>query len=203
MNGRRKTIRSVSKSANCIVCLLFILILMSGAAIAYFTDIQELENVVGIGHVKITPDEKYEPPEEIIPGTVFVKDVKASNSGPVDCYVRMKILFTDGDMENYCEVDFNTKDYVYNEVDGYYYLKEKLEQLDTSPSLITKVKVKEKYDKDGDGSEDVLTEEDMKPFDVMVYMEGFQTIYNDAENKVTREFVDYQEAWEYYDRHRS
>ena len=42
----------------------------------------------------------------------------------------------------------------------------------------------------------------MKPFDVMVYMEGFQTTYNDAENKVTREFADYKEAWEYYERHR-
>lgn len=193
---------SVSKIIKGIVCLMLIFILMSGAAIAYLTDIQELENVVGIGHVKITPNEKYEPPEEVTPGTAFVKDVKASNTGPVDCYVRMKVTFTDGDMENYCEVDFNTKDYVYNELDGYYYLKEKLEQLDISPSLMTRITVKEKYDKDGDGIEDVLTEEDMKPFDAMVYMEGFQTIYNDAGNKITREFTDYKEAWEYYDRHR-
>lgn len=202
MNKSRKTIVIVSKSVNCIVCLLLIFILISGVAIAYFTDMQELENVVRIGHVKITPDEKYEPPEEVTPGAVFVKDVKAANTGPVECYVRIKVLFTDGDMEKYCEVDFNTKDYVYNELDGYYYLKEKLEQLDISPSLMTKVTVKEKYDKDGDGIEDVLTEEDMKPFDVMVYMEGVQTLYNDAKNKVTREFTDYKEAWEYYDRHR-
>lgn len=191
------------KSIKYSMFLLFIFALISKAAIAYLTDIQELENVVGIGHVKITPSEKYEPPGEVTPGTVFVKDVKASNTGPVNCYVRIKILFTDGVMENFCEVDFNTTDYVYNESDGYYYLKEKLEKFDTSPSLMTKVAVKEKYDKDGDGTEDTLTEEDMKPFDIMVYMEGFQTLYNDAENKVTREFADYKEAWEYYDRHRT
>lgn len=198
-NGKK--IRIISKSINFTVCLILLLCVTVGA-VAYFTDIDELHNEFEIGYVETPPQEEYNPPDELIPGEKFLKKVWIANTGKVDCYSRVLVKFTDHDMERFCIVDYNTTDYVYNEDDGYYYLINKLEVGETSPNLFTTVTLKEKYDIDGDGVEESLTEEDMKEFDIMVYVESFQSMYNNAESGESREFTDYKEAWTYYDRHR-
>lgn len=90
---------------------------------AFLSDGDTANNRTTIGGVTTDIPEKFTPPDDIKPGDVITKDVKIRNTGKDDCYVRVRSLFSDSDMEKYCTVNYNTTDFTYNKNDGYYYYK--------------------------------------------------------------------------------
>lgn len=166
-----------------VISLLFVASFCT-AMYAYLSDTDSAFNTVSVGSVKIELIEEFDPPEKLFPGTSFTKDVKVKNTGSNPCYVRVKAVFSDSDMERYCDVDWNKTDFVYDEVSNYWYLKSPLKAGAVSKSLFTSVTVQSS-----------APEASMKDFEILVYAEGFQTKGN--VNGSWRAFTDYKEAWAY------
>ena len=162
-----------------IVFMLLIGVMGVGGLSAYFMDADTADNRMTIGGNRIELIEEFVPPKELIPGTQFTKDVKVENVGPNDCFVRIKAVFTDSDMEKYCEVDFDTNNYEYNISDGFYYYKKILKSGETTPSLFSTVSLSSETPAD-----------EIKDFDILVYTESYQS----------EGFTDYHDAWEHYAR---
>ena len=152
-----------------------------GGVFAYLSDADVAVNQVTVGGNRVDLIEEFTPPAKLEPGISFAKDVKVSNVGPSDCFVRIKAVFTDSDMEKYCTVDFNTRDYEYNETDGYYYYKKVLKSEEETPSLFTTVSLSESIPAD-----------EIRDFDILVYTETYQS-YG---------FDDYEDAWNHYHRNK-
>lgn len=175
-------------------CVLILSLCLTGV-LAYLTDGDFARNKFIVGGNRIEIEEGFIPPPELKPGVSFTKNVRVKNTGSSDCYVRVMAVFTTSDMEKYCEVDWNTTDWVFNEEDGYWYYPKSISTGDKTPSLFTKVKIKEFYDFDGNGT----TEEDetvpqsvIEDFDIIVYAESYQSgEFFGYENA-------YQDAWAHY-----
>ena len=146
---------------------------------AYLTDIAIASNVVIVGSIDIEINEIFEPPVKLEPGISFTKDVSITNTGISDCYVRIKAVYTDSDMGDYCTLDIDTENFIYNEKDNFYYYKNVLKQGEKSPSLFTTVTLSE-----------AIKAEEIKDFDILIYAESFQA----------SGFDDYKDAWKYYQR---
>ena len=180
-------LNKVNKSTVVLLCSLLLIGVSITGVFAYLMDADKANNVTVVGGNRIEIVEEFDPPDKIEPNVEFTKDVSVNNVGLSDCFVRVKAVFTDSDMEKYCTVDFNssedasdnTVDYWYNKEDGYYYLKEILESGERSASLFTKIKI----------SEDIPANE-IKDFDVLVYVESYQS----------EGFTDYKDAWTHYHR---
>lgn len=155
-----KKIKKIS-SLNFAVLTALLLLLTCTSILAYFTAADSSTNQWRVGYVDVIPKENYQPPDEIKPGITFTKEVWASNVGNNTAYIRFKVVFSDGDMEKMCTLDYNTDDYVYS--DGYWYCKEVIEPDSVSPSLFTTVQVSE-----------TASPEDIKNFDIIVYLEAHQ-----------------------------
>jgi len=152
-----------------------ILVMSCAGILAYFTATDERENEWVIGYVDVPGTEEFDPPKEIIPGTSFTKNVTAENTGRNPAYVRFKVVFSDGDMEDISELDFNTEDYIYK--DGYWYLEEPVEADAVSSSLFTTVTINKSASTNG-----------IKDYDIMVYVEAYQA----------NGFDTYEQAWAEY-----
>lgn len=180
LEGRKVVIKDICKNRKRGIILIVVLILAicsCGGILAYLTSVDNAYNSVKVGGVNTEIIEDFSPPNKIKPGTSFTKDVKVQNTGPSDCYVRVKAVFTDSSMGDVCTVDWNKTDYVYNEKDGYYYYKHILSDGDKTESLFTTITVSDK-----------ISEADIIDFDVLVYAEAYQS---DG-------FTDYAKAWEHY-----
>ena len=161
-----------------IICCTILFSLSVIGVIAYFTDIASKTNTLTLGGNAIEIVEDFEPPEFIEAGISFKKDVQVKNTGLSDCYVRVKVVFTDSDMEKFCTfTDLNTTDWVYNSTDNWYYYTNELEQNELTSSLFTTVAIS-----------DTLEEYQIKDFDILVYAESFQSY----------DFDNYEDAWEEY-----
>jgi hypothetical protein len=174
---------------------------------AMLTDKDKANNDLVIGAVNTVIVEDFTPPPKLEAGKSFTKDVKVNNVGPTACFVRIKAVFTDSDMEKLCTVDWNTTDFIYNEQDGFWYYPHVLESNDGTPSLFTTVTVKttiKQSQKQEDGSTvevDVpVTEAMLKDFDIIIYQEAFQAVCTDKSYTVDENeyFVNYQDAWAKY-----
>lgn len=159
--------------ASCVVvaivgCLSFNLIS------AYLTDKDSKVNDLTVGYNTIQVVEDFDSPKELVPGLSFKKDVKIENTGKVDCYVRVKSVFTDDDMIPYCNIDYNTTDWVYNDEDDYWYLIKPVAVNDVTSSLFTTVTI----DSNADSA-------DIKDFDILIYAESYQS----------NGYSTYQDAW--------
>ena len=77
-----------------------VLLLTVGVLIAYFTDEEQAQNAISIGHNTITPVEEFVPPDELVEGVnTYKKDVAIMNEGDsVACYVRVAVEFSDDDI---------------------------------------------------------------------------------------------------------
>lgn len=174
--GRKKIVSAFLILAVCISALI-----MSGNIIAYLSDGDTVTNTMTIGGNRVELVEDFKPPSKLEPGVTFTKDVKVKNVGKNECYVRMKAVFTDSAMGDDCTLDWNTQDYEFMEEDGYYYYKEVLKRGEETPSLFTTVSLSES-----------ISEEQIKDFDILVYVETCQTY----------DFDDYKDAWVHYRRNR-
>ena len=168
-NKRKPKLAIVLAALACILCV--------GGISAYLISQDQKVNQVTVGECKIKVVEEFTPPEELKPGISFTKDVKAVNLGPNDSYVRIKAVFTDGNMKNYCSVNYNTTDFDYNEKDWYYYYKNVLKDGEKTPSLFTTVSIAQD-----------APQAELKDFDILVYTENYQS----------EGFASYSEAWAHF-----
>ena len=145
--------------------------------LAYFADADKAENQIVIGGSNIQISEEFEVPKEVKPGVSFKKDVKITNLGPSDCYIRVKAVFSNSDIGKYCEVDWNESDWIYHETDGYYYYKNPMGKGEWSTSLFTTITILE-----------TTPEVAIKDFEIIIYAESYQAGSYDS----------YIEAWEQY-----
>lgn len=164
-----------NKTLAMVVVSVLLLVMSCTSMLAFLTATDDRCNDWRVGYIDVVPEEEFKQPDKIIPGVSFKKDVKAYNKGFSDAYVRFKVVFTDGEMEKLCDVDYNTEDYEYSE--GYWYYKKALEKDTMSSSLFTTVTVSE-----------AASQNEIKDFDIIVYVEAYQA----------KGFDTFQKAWKHF-----
>ena len=164
-----------------------ILILISVAAPgirAYFIDSDSVTNNIVGGSVTTEIVEEFDPPEKLTPGVSFTKDVKVENTGTSNCYVRIKAVFENSRMEQYCEIDWNNTDWIYDSEDGYWYYTEIVQEGQSTSSLFTTISIK------NDAPEAKLAD-----FNIIIYAEG-------VESHQGQGFASYAQAWSHYQKNK-
>ena len=173
-----------------IMIMILLIALMIGTSIyGYFIYTASKENTIVLGYNKIALNEEYTPPlnmeEDLKQGreVSFTKKPYVTNTGSVECYVRVKAEISDSRVKEYLTIDYNSSedmndnavDWYYK--DGYYYYKKILKSGENSKPLFTTVTIS------GDADNVVL-----EGFDIYVYAESVQTI----------EGKSMQELWNYF-----
>lgn len=146
---------------------------------AYFTDQKVLINTLTPGQNTIEIQEEFQEPEEVKPEEIYHKKVEIKNTGPVSCYTRVRVLFSDSCMEKQCDLNWNTQEW--EEEDGWYYYKNVLRPQETSTALFTQLTIK-----------DGVKKEELHDFSVTVYAESYQY----------EEGIEYKEAWRIYEKNK-
>lgn len=144
---------------------------------SYFTHKAVVQNNINLGYNKIQLNENYIPPLSIEKGISYTKEPYVTNTGNVDCYVRIKSVVSDSRVAKYLTIDYNTTDYTYNADDGYWYYNKVLVAGDRTESLFTTVSIAEDAD-------DIV----LDGFDIYVYAESVQTV----------EGKSMEEVWNYF-----
>ena len=134
----------------------------TGMAVSWLSDVDAAENMLTPGGVNTSITETFEDPGIPDPGEVISKSVAITNNGPNACYVRAAAYFSESDMEELCEVDYNTGSWQYS--GGWWYYRDILEADETTAPLFTAVKVS--------GS---AVPEDIHAFDIYVVQESRQS----------------------------
>lgn len=164
-----------------VLALLFCVIagMTTYAIVAWFMDADNVTNVVRAGSIETVVEEEFNPPDEILKGVPYTKNVKIKNVGEAPCFVRVKVEFSDSMAGDYCTLDYNTADWEYNTADGYYYYKYPLTKNELTSSLFASVTLN-----------DASPKESMTDFDILIYQESYQSNGFGG---------DYREAWaDYY-----
>ena len=145
---------------------------------AYLADADRANNTLTIGSVVTKVVEDYDPPGDVTPGTSFKKTVSIKNTGDSVCYTRIRVLFSDSRMEQYCTLDYNdTGDWTYNSGDGYWYYTKALKKGETTSALFKTVTVNAS-----------APESEMQSIDILVYSESCQKGNKDS----------YTGAWQHF-----
>ncbi len=163
-----------------VLCLILCSLWGSYGIYAYLTDGDAATNRFTIGGVSTSIEEKF-PAPIIRPGAVLTKNVKMTNNGSCTAYVRIRVVFSDSDMEQWCTLNYDESGaWVYGE-DGFWYYTQPLAVKESTGSLFTKVTIS-----------NALPEEEIKEFTIMVYAESYQAA----------EFASYEEAWQNYEKNK-
>ena len=165
------------KKIAAIMLALLIAGISTGAAFAYLTAQESVENRITASDTDIEITEKYDPPGELRPGLVIPKTVAVTSHSTTDCYVRVLVEFSSWKAQQFCE-ELKISDGWEKHADGYYYWKEKVNPGRTTGNLFSEVKIRSDVEK-----------EDLEPFEILVYAEAV-SCGND----------NMQEAWEKMDR---
>lgn len=178
-----------SKKVIIMFVILLLAFIMGTSIYGYVTYRASRENTIILGYNKISLNEEYTPPlnmeEDLKQGreVSFTKKPYVTNTGSVDCYVRVKAEISDSRVKKYLTIDYNSSedmndnavDWYYK--DGYYYYKKILKPGENTKPLFTTVIIA------GDADNIVL-----EGFDIYVYAESVQTI----------EGKSMQELWNYF-----
>ena len=164
-----------------LLCAVILCTLSINNIVAYLSDTETKINELTIGSVEIEILEDFEPPKELVPDMEFKKDVKITNTGESDCYIRIKAVYTDSVMGDHCSLDIDTENFVYNTEDNFYYYIHKLPVGETTPSLFTTVTI-----------DNTITQAEIKNFDILIYAESYESSH----------FDNYDDAWAYYQRNK-
>lgn len=157
-----------------ITCItVMILAISSVVTYAYFTAKSQKTNNIILGYNKIQLKENFIPPLKMDKGISFVKEPYVENTGNVDCYVRLKSVVSDSRVEKYLSINYNDKDFTYNEQDGYWYYNKVIKPEEVTEKLFTIVSIAE------DADDRVL-----EGFDIYVYAESVQTVEGKTMNEV-------------------
>ena len=164
----------VNKKIFALTCLIAAIVISSVCgAVAYYSDSAAAKNDFTVGQVTVTVNEEFDPPEGIEPGIPFTKKPTVQNTGDMECYVRIKIVFSDESVKPFTTLDLNTDDWVYNNIDDCYYYTQKLGLNESTEAPFTQV---------------TLSTVDVPAFDLFVYAEAVEA----------RDFTNYTDAWEYF-----
>ena len=114
-----------------IIASLLVIVFTIGITGAYFMDADKAQNIVKVGGDTTVITENF-PTPTVTPGGTGIKEIKITNTGSSDCYVRVQVEFTsDEGAKDYCtlmyngEEGYNAADWTYQ--DGWYYYNTKLE----------------------------------------------------------------------------
>lgn len=132
----------------------------AGVTHAYLTAADTAVNELHASGVEISIEEEFEPPGELLPGQTIKKSPKIVSSSDTECYVRMRVLFTDSQAQQACEPLAIREGWQRRE-NGYYYWLEKLQPGQATVSLFDTVQVR-------------ADAEEIPPFDILVYAEAVQ-----------------------------
>ena len=143
---------------------------------AYLADGDTTVNSFVVGGNRITIEEDFDP-KPVAPGETITKKVQIKNTGPNNCYIRVRAVFSDSRVGQYADVDWNRSEWVYDENDEYYYYKFPVATNETTSSLMTNIVFS-----------DLMPSECVGDVDMLIYAESYQS-YG---------FSNYQEAWSEY-----
>lgn len=146
----------------------------TGGIYGYLSARDEKQNTAFIGENTIEPEESFEPPSEIKPGSSFLKEPSLKNTGNTACYVRMFAECSDSRIGKFLSMDFNGQEWTEKQADGYYYYKLPLEPGETAIPLFTRVTVSDEAEEDA-----------LEDFEIIIYGESIQKGKNQS----------YTEAW--------
>jgi hypothetical protein len=140
----------------------------AGVTCAWLTAEDRAVNTLTAAKVETTVEETFTPPQHPMPGTVIPKSPWIHSSSNVDCYVRMRVVFTN-DGEQLCE-PLKIRDGWTAGEDGFYYWNGPLAPGSDTKPLFDTVKLRED-----------IEQEDICPFDILVYSESVQAKGMDAD----------------------
>lgn len=148
--------------------ILLAVLLLAGAAAsagiyAYLSAGDSRVNRFTFGQNIIETEEEFPTPDPR-PGDSIEKKVRVKNTGDVPCFVRTRILFSNGEAEGVSTLELNTTDWTERQEDGYHYYKHILPVGKNSADLLTAVKIA-----------DSAHLEELKDFQIIVYSESVQS----------------------------
>lgn len=158
------------KKIAAVILALLIAGISTGAVFAYLTSEDSVNNKITAANTDIRIVEKFDPPEELKPGTVIPKTVSVVSSSTTDCYVRVMVYFSSLEAEKFCEPLQIQQGWVKGS-DGYYYWNKKVKPQETTGQLFSQIAIRK----------DVATEE-LTNFDVLVYAEAVACGKDNMEN---------------------
>lgn len=144
-----------------LVLLLLGMVISTAGIMAYSIWQQGLLNCFSAGYSQIRINEKFEPPEQMVPGVQIRKEVTIENTGPVSCCIRVLAQYTDSSMESYSTLDLNLKDWT--KKGEYYYYNHVLEPGEHTAALFHSIQIHEE-----------VRAALLRPFDVLIYAEAKQ-----------------------------
>ena len=166
--------------AACILCLLGTV-----STAAFLTDHDGAINLLVPGFVETHITEEFPDPDPVpeqgtttIPKNVVITNPAVSEA-VCDCYVRVRISFSDSDIGNSVTLHFPDPDSWIRDSDGFYYYKERLAPGESTSPLIDTVTI----------NADTIPErakQKIDHFDINVYEESVQAA----------EFSSYENAWQ-------
>lgn len=180
--------QNMIKNMSAVFCLGILLCIRTTTA--YFSDCDQLVNVLEAGHNTTEIEENFPDPtpKPLDENPEFEKTVWGSNDSTgengksVPCYVRLCLSYSDFDIAKALTyLNLNTSDWIYNEKDDYYYYRHILGKGKKTAPLFTGFRIDSS--KVGDNCKDKISD-----FRIHVYEESIQ-----AEG-----FSDYTAAWNYY-----
>lgn len=150
------------------LAVLLTVLLLAGAAAsagiyAYLSAEDSRVNRLTFGQNVIETEEEFPTPDPR-PGDSIEKKVRVKNTGDVPCFVRTRILFSNGEAEGVSTLEINTTDWTERQEDGYHYYKHILPVGKSSTDLLTAVKIA-----------DSAQLEELKDFQIIVYSESVQS----------------------------
>lgn len=128
---------------------------------AYLTAQDDVDNTFDTADVDITVEEDFEP-EPPEPGKIIKKAPRVQSGSDTDCYVRMRYVFTSSDAEALCEPIKINNGWT-QKTDGYYYWDSIVKPGAETRTLFDHIQVR-----------DGITEDEIIPFDILVYAEAVQ-----------------------------
>ena len=131
---------------------------------AYLSARADAQNDFSIGRVNSEIVEEFDPPPEVLPGSIIPKKVQIRNTGLTGSYVRVQVLFSDSQMESLCTLDYNTASWNCPGSDGWWYLNSPLAPGEISAPLFNLVTVSSAADP-----------ENIMPFEIYVRQESVQS----------------------------
>lgn len=165
-----------------------------GTAVAYFSDLGHLDNVLTPGSNTVEVEEKYTPPKELKVDNEIPKEVQIKNNGNVPCFVRVFANFSDSKVRSWAKLKVEDSDewkawdqyiqnppdgWVYQPItiggatgilDGFFYYTKPLQPGESTSYLFKKVRVT------------FPGEADIQNFEIIVSAESVQTIGSDGKD---------------------
>lgn len=159
--------------------IITIIVLISSIIYAYYTSKKTVEDNIIFGYNEIEIVKNCESIQKIEKGKNIKWELSFKNTGNVDCYIRVKPIFSDSRLIDNINIDYNLTDFTYNNSDGYYYYNEIVSPKNTTKPIFTNISIKK-------DANDII----LKDFDIYTLVDSVET----AQNKSM------QDVWNYFNK---